>query len=183
MPATTRFNDIVRIGVETVSATLISTIAVGSILLGGNVVTNSAENTAPSLVYDSGSYLTYQQARMTASGKYLRAEIAVSSAFASGSVIHAANVECNNTPVLGSGVLAIHNFANQSRTAGTIFKSDIKIGSGANTTSNTGSLIQTKIPSDGYVVLIATGGLTITDSTFSTGDCFFKLWTHEKYGR
>lgn len=68
MPGISRFPDIVRVGAELVGAGVTGGVLIGSLILGGNLIFNTEEIAAPSLVHGSGAFLTYTSC-VTGSGK------------------------------------------------------------------------------------------------------------------
>ena len=167
--------------VQSIAATVMSSAVVGSLILQGNLITTSQNNSAPSLVYDSGSYLTYQEARLTASGsRNLVGNIQLSTAFASGGVLQAASVECNKIGKVASRSIVIQSGTKQSATTGFPVQHRVRIATGSVALVSSGHLIA-KINDDHYVNFIGTssGGLAYIESA----DCRLKAWTHAKYGR
>ena len=58
---TSRQTGPVLFGSETFRAGLISVLTAGSIVLGGNLYTDSSQNSTPDIYYNSGAYLTYTE--------------------------------------------------------------------------------------------------------------------------
>ena len=144
---------------------------------------DSNQNTAPSIHYDSGSYLTYQEARLTASGsRNLTAEIQISSDFSSGAVLQRTSVECGKIGKTATGSITLNDTTKQAATAGILVKHYVVISTGSVTQTMTGAgIVGSKISDNAYVSFIgqASGGLA-----YITGaDCMFRVWTHEKYGK
>lgn len=175
MPPVTRFTTL-GVGSGAFGVGVLATAAVGSLLLGGDVVTDSSKNTAPSLVYDSGSYLTYQETAFVESGTYaLRAEISIPSTYSSGALVHMHSSQCRSVPTQGFDVVITRNVS----AAGT--------GSSVQTVRNNVTLVsdQANTHSTGAFVMPIGSKLGIYAGTgaasATTTDCKLKLWTSEIY--
>lgn len=63
-----RLGTLVLQGVGVIATSVVTTAAVGSLILRGNVITDNTVSNAPSLILGSGSYLTYRECQ-TGSGR------------------------------------------------------------------------------------------------------------------
>src|SRR3990167_3514346 len=144
-------------GLGAVSAGLI-----GSIYLRGDVITPGSVNPAPSLVYDSGAYLTFSQSQFAASGGLIGdkvATISVPSTFASGAVLHRVSIECANGPAGGTvdvGIVA----SSDATGSGQRVLNNVSVGTGALTefVSSGATLNLTKVIPSNHILKV--GSLT-----------------------
>ena len=174
----TKFTNL-GVGSAAIAAGVVSVAAVGSLFLGGDIHTDSTLNSAPSLQYNSGSFLTYQEQMLTSSGTTnLTTHVALPSNYASGGVLHSYALECNRKPLLTSGSVAVGSFNKQAITAGTVLKNFVFLGTGTTTFVQSGA--NTLIPDNGFISFISN---ISSPSLNLNGDCMMKVWTHEKYGR
>lgn len=163
------------LGAGTFSLGVLATAAVGSLLTQGNIVTDSAFNTAPSLVYDSGSYLTYQETRATNSGtNALYAQLGIPATYASGAYIHRVSYECKTAVTQGYDlVVSSGDVSNGSGSQRRVLLNNAQVTSRSQIMVDSGSLI----PNNNKVIIYAgTGAASATDT-----DCKLKLWTSETY--
>lgn len=151
----------------------------GSVMLGGNLITDSSLNPSPSQVYDSGSYMTYQQARLTSSGARFMA-VDILNPHSSGALVREVSLECGNK----ANARATYAVANPRTKAGTGSQIGYywrgNLGGG---NAGTGTVIRR---SSGLIVLPASHYITFFIESGSTleqnGDCIGKVRTSQKYG-
>lgn len=163
-------------GISVISASVISVALAYSGFFGGNAHFLSATNVAPSLLYDSGSYLTFTQQRLTASGTAtMAAEIVSPDLYASGAVLQAANVECGNkaNTLTGSLVLSTESLGPTVKTLRTY----VYINTGSLMRASTGTI---KVTDTNYLKFVTASG---SSPTKMNGNCMLKAWWNEKYGR
>jgi hypothetical protein len=170
------------IGLGKAVAGLLATSFIGaSLALGGNVYFKSAENTAPSLYSDSGSFLTYKETRLTASGaNRLKAMIQVPSVFASGAVLQRINLECGNVRVAKNYAFSVNALNTKQMTGATVILARRATGTGFSI-SLSGAMIPSnlKLTASSYIFAVSGTGANHT----MTDDCMLKTWMSEKYGR
>src|SRR3990167_2554187 len=173
---TTRLSGTLSIGGRLLAG-VIGGAAAGSLILGGwNVITDSSQNSSPSLVYDSGSYITFQQVRLTSSGNWLAGKI--QNPHSSGAVIHALSLQCG---ALAEPSATTHAYVStaedaESGSALRVYWNQIAADTGALVLrTNTGTL-SARFPLNHYVQFVVGTG-TVTTVPAAAGDCFGKLWT------
>lgn len=168
----------IKVGVSSFLGGVLTTALAGSVIIGGNWITDLTLNSAPSAIAGTGSYLTYQEARLAASGSAtLKAEIALSTTFASGGILRQAAIECGNAGMATTGSLVVTAIRNSGLVSATAVRHFIRIATGSSVLNNSGAI---KIPDNGYVAYVtATGSKT----GIVLNDCKLKVWTHEKYAR
>ena len=167
-------------GVGVIATGVVSAAVTASIILGGNVITDSSRNAAPSLVYDSGSYLTYQMTPIVASGaNVMVARHQLASTFQSGGVLQRFSVECGDKSLASTGSVVIQDALKRGITVGDVQRQFIWLQTGSLTQSNTGTLFGKKLYNDYYISFVGASGSALRVN----GDCVFKTWTHAKYGR
>lgn len=165
-------------GNSTLLTTLISAAVAGSVLLAGNTYTDSTANSTPSLLYDSGSYLTYTQARLSASGaNRVAATIPIPTTFSSGAMIQRLQFECGtmaNAKFFTAAVTAL----SKNGTGGTAIQNFTKksVGTGSSVVFSTGAIKATK---GNYITVLSSSGSNAT----MNGDCIAKTWLSEFYTR
>lgn len=166
-------------GANRIATGVVGGALVASVIYGGNLIVDPALNTAPSQVYGSGAYATYQEARLAASGSNtMTASIQVSTNFYSGATLDRYGVQCHGKPVLSSGSVLFQEATKQGITVGTAVRTHIFLSTGSTVTSNTGNTI--KIPDAQYISFIGNrSGAALNVN----GDCKLRVWTTEKYGR
>lgn len=150
----------------------------GSAIITGNVITPSASNSAPSFVYDSGSYLTFQQTKLSGSGSagttyYMQAATQAPTTFFSGAILWRAAVTCGNKANAQNATLSVTTRANAG-SGGLALRRTVTLGSGSLATFGTGV---TKVWKNNYIVALSSSG-----TTANNGDCALQTWWHEKYG-
>lgn len=170
-----------------IGLTLLNFIAAGSVILGGGGDTVYTGNTAPTQFYESGSFLTYQEVALSASGsRNLTGNIQVSSKFQSGGVLDAYAVECNNQLLRTTGSLVVNQPVTKSAiTTGNSVRNHIGILTGSVIRSSTGAT-GLKLIASSYMSFItnSSGGSPVISGTPAYwNQCKLKVWTHAKFGR
>lgn len=184
----TRLGSLILQGVSVVAASVIAAASVGSFITTGDVYySTAAGNVSPTLLYDSGSYLTYMELPLTRSGStsYMTADFQIPAKFASGAVIQRVMIDNGVSPLTLSGVLALHPTSKMSMNGGTVFRRFIQTSTGTFIIANTGTLITTKIPTSQYITYTGTGGGGVPNGTFTNGNTNVKvkLWLNAKNAR
>lgn len=153
---------------------------IGSLFLPGNVIQTSVTgNVTPSLVYDSGSYLTYTKTQFNLSGStnYAVATIQSPQTFFSGAVLQRVQTSCGNRPNLVVAQLGISPRSKTTATGTLVLQRNLNLFSGSLIGSATGQTI--RVQDGNYLVLLGNSGSNIA---VGNGECFLQAWWNEKLG-
>lgn len=174
MSTTTRVN---KLAVGTSIASVLTTFfGAGYLFLQGDLVTDSTQNTVVNYYYGTGSYLSYTERPLSASGAN-RFGVQIQNDSASGSILHSWAVECNNKPVTQNFDIALTRLAKAGTGNGINVASDKSLVDGG---AMSGSIVQVaKWPANWYFTVLSSSG----SAASQTGDCMARIWYRSKYGK
>lgn len=158
------------------SASLLALFGVGTLFLGGDVVTDPAQNTSVDYYYGSGAYLSYDEERFTASGAN-RFQAQIQNLAFSGAILEKWSAECNNKATAQNFDIALTRYAMAGTGNGINVASDKTLGDGG---AMSGSSVRVpKWPRSWYFTILSSSG----SAASQTGDCLARIWYRGKFGK